>query len=353
MELMVPSPIIDAAVAVLGDGKARTADEILAEAQKRGLLGAGATRKHVYTALSEYIIRAIGTGRRPEITEDVQDRFRINRAPDDWPDLDLTGLPALGAKPPLTPAASAAVERARKAAAGSDPTEYEIAVCSLFDHMGFIARHVGGTGAPDGYADALLGPLGYRVMIECKLAQGPVIAHSDAPVEASKFKDAYRGDCCIMVAPAFEPGLAFLSELQTHGVSVWTTEDLIGLIESGVNAADARALFATAGMATDALQDFQWARVHGKGKRLRVLASLVLTQAAAQQQMAQHVGDASAAPLFTVDVAMAMADAQLCAQGSQHGCTREEMQAAFEWLTNPLVRRALWVDDSHASIVVV
>jgi hypothetical protein len=29
--------------------------------------------------------------------------------------------------------------------------------------MGFPATHVGGLGAPDGYADALLGPLAYRV----------------------------------------------------------------------------------------------------------------------------------------------------------------------------------------------
>jgi hypothetical protein len=35
MELMVPSPIIDAALAVLADGKARSADDIPAEARKR------------------------------------------------------------------------------------------------------------------------------------------------------------------------------------------------------------------------------------------------------------------------------------------------------------------------------
>lgn len=353
MELMVPSPIIDAAVAVLADGKARTADEILAEAHKRGLLGGSVTRKHVYTALSEYVIRAAGTGRRPELTEDVQDRFRINRAPDDWPDLDATGLAPLGVQPPLSPEAKSAIERARKAAVGTDPTEYEIAICNLFNQMGFAATHVGGTGAPDGYADALLGPLAYRVMIECKIAQGPVIAHSDAPVEASKFKDAYHGDCCIMVAPDFEPGLAFLSELQTHQVSVWTTDELIELLQTGVSAAAARALFAAPGMASDNLKDFQWARTHGAGKRLRVLASLVVTSATAQQRMAQHVGDRAAAPLFTIDVAMATADAYLTAQGSEHGCTREEMEAVFDWLTNPLVRRAQWVDDSRTSIVVL
>jgi hypothetical protein len=218
--------------------------------------------------------------------------------------------------------------------------------------MGFVATHVGETGTPDGYADALLGPLAYRVMIECKLAQGPVIAHSDAPVEASKFKDAYHGDCCILVAPVFEPGLAFVSELHTHGVSAWTTEEVISLLETGVNASDVRTLFATAGMASDILSDFQWERVHGVSKRLRVLASITVSEALDQQRVAQHVGNRSAAPLFTIDVAMALADAKLTALGSEHGCTREEMQAVFDWFTNPLMRRAVWVDDSRTSIVV-
>lgn len=354
MQLMsVPSPIIDAAIAVLADGKARTADEILAEAQMRGLLDATTTRKHVYTSLSQYIERALGTGRRPELAQDVQGRFRINRAPDDWPDIDTTGLPPLNAKFALPAQASQAIDRARSAAAGTDPTEYELAICNLFDQMGFAATHLGGTGAPDGYADALLGPLAYRVMIECKLAQGAVIAHSDAPMEASKFKDAYRGDCCILVAPAFEPGTAFLSELQTHGVSAWSTADLIGLLELGVSAFDARALFALPGIAADATEDFVWARLHGARKRLRVLASLVLTQAAAQQRMAHAVGGASEAPHFTIDVAIATADTELANRGSQHGCTREEMRAVFEWLTNSLVRRAVWADDTRTSIVIL
>lgn len=350
---MVPSPIIDAANVVLADGRARSADEVLAEAQKRGLLDSTFTRKHVYTALSEYIIRAVGSGRRPEFTEDVEDRFRINRPPDDWPDLDTTGLPPLSAKPQLSAEASAAIDRARKAVAGTDPTEYELAICNLFDHLGFAATHVGGTGTPDGYADALLGALAYRVMIECKLAEAPSISRSDAPVEASKFKDAYRADCCVLIAPAFEPGLAFVSELHAHGVSAWTTEEVISLLESRVNAADARALFATSGMACDIVGDFQWERIHGAAKRLRVLASMVLGDALGQQRMAQRVGDRSAAPLFTIDVAMALADAQLTAQGAAHGCTREEIQAVFEWLTNPLVRRAKWVDDTRTSVVVI
>lgn len=349
----VPSPIIDAAIAILADGKARTADEILAEGRRRGLFDASVTRKHVYTSLSQYIERAAGSGRKPEIAEDVQHRFRLNRAPDDWPDIDATGLRPLAQNPPLSAAASAAIARIRKASQGSDPTEYELAVCALFENAGFAATHLGGTGAPDGYADALLGPLGYRVMIECKLAEAVVIAQSDAPVEASKFKGDYRGDCCILAAPAYAPESSFVAELHAHGVSAWTTEDLVALVAHGVDAMQARALFAAPGIAADAIEDLEWNRVHGAPKRLRVLASLVLQHAAAQQRMADCVGAPAQAPHFTADVAIALTDAQLAARGCAGGCTREEVQAVFEWLTNPLVRRAVWTDAARASIVVL
>lgn len=102
MDMLAPSPIIDAAIAILADGKPRTAEEILDEGRKRGLFDASMTRKHVYTSLSQSIERAMGAGRKPELTEDVQLRFRINRTPDDWPDLDSTGLPPLTAKPQLS-----------------------------------------------------------------------------------------------------------------------------------------------------------------------------------------------------------------------------------------------------------
>jgi len=199
----------------------------------------------------------------------------------------------------------------------------------------------------------MLGPLSYRVLIECKLAQPTVIAHIDAPVEASKYRESYRGDYCLLIAPAFASESSFVAELRTHGVRACTTDDLIGLIERGVRAVDLRPLFATPGIASDAIEDFNWDSVHGCSKRLRVIATIVLQQAAAQQSMAEHVGGGANAPHFTVDVAMSLVDAQLVASGSTSACKREEVQAVFEWLTNPLVRRAIWADDQRSSIVVI
>jgi len=353
MDLMwVPSPIIDAAVSILADGKARTANEILDVGRTRGLFDETVTRKHVYTSLSQYIERALGSRRKPKFTMDVEHRFRINHPPDDWPDLDSTGLPPLGEKPKLTDEESAAIDRVRKASAGSDPTEYELAICKLFSYIGFVSTRVGGTGTPDGYADAILGELTYRVMIECKLARDVVIARSDAPVEASKFKNGYNGTYCMLVAPAIASESSFISELRTHGVSAWTTEDLVGLLENGVNAFDARQVFATAGIAADALDDLYWERLHGQPKRYRVLETLIVAQARAMQRTDTNLNPAEA-PRFTVDVAMAMVNAKLSALGASAGCKREEVEAVFRWLANPAVGLAIWGDSTQTDIVVV
>jgi hypothetical protein len=153
------------------------------------------------------------------------------------------------------------------------------------------------------------------------------------------------------VAPAFAGEVTFLSELSVHGVSAWTTDDLVRMLQSGVGAYDLRAIFATAGIARDALDNLLWDRQHGAAKRLRVIASIVLQQAAQQQQLAEHLASRTDAPLFTIDVAMSADDSALAQNGASDGCTRQEMQAVFDWLTNPLVRRAVWTDATKTAIV--
>jgi hypothetical protein len=347
---MVPSPVIDAAVAILADGQARTADEILVIGVQRGLFAADMTRKRVYTALSQYVERAAGRGRKPRIVEDAQHRFMLNHAPDDWPSLDFTGLLPLTNSAQLSPQAQNAIDALQRAAAQTDPTAFEIAVCEAFNHLGFAATHVGGNGQPDGYADALLGPLAYRIMIECKLSSDIGDSHSAAAAEAAKFKDAYKAAYCVLVAPSYEGEVTFASELQVHNVSAWTVDDLTRTLTAGCNALEVRALL-NAGFAEDALDDFLWDRLHGRAKRLRVIASVVVREGLRQQRLDHALGDGSQAPHFTVDVAMSVVDTFLGASGTTAACARDDVQAAFEWLTSPYVGRAVWLNETHDAIV--
>jgi hypothetical protein len=347
---MVPSPIIDAAIAVLADGKARTADEILAIGLKRGFFSAGMTRKRVYTALSQYIERVRGRGRKPRLVQDVHYRFSLNHTPDDWPDLDLTGLAPLESTAPVPPDVQDAIDALQRAAQQTDPTAFEIAACEAFNHLGFVATHVGGTGQPDGYADALLGPLAYRIMIECKLSVNIGDSHGAAAAEAAKFKESYRGKHCILVAPAYQGEVTFANELQVHDVSAWTIDDLTRALRAGCNALDVEGLL-KAGFAEDMLDDFLWERRHGRAKRLRVIASIMIQEGLRQQRLDRVLGDGSQAPHFTIDVAMSVVDTYLGAAGASAACQRDDVEDAFMWLTSPFVRRAVWLDNSREAIV--
>ena len=91
---------------------------------------------------------------------------------------------------------------------------------------------------------------------------------------------------------------------------------------------------------------------HGRAKRLRVVASLLVELGLQQQHMALTLADSSSVPRLTADVALSSIDDRLSAAGSTHGVTREEIDAAFTWLTSPYVDRALWSDDSHTAIVI-
>ncbi len=258
--------ILTAAIAILGDGKPRDAEQLCAEAIARGLVPRSTTHKYFYTALTEYIARQRGHDRRPLIVQDPDRRFRANHPADDWP------APTRW-KPPGAPAGDAArlTARLREAANGKDPAAFEVAVCDAFAPMGFVATHVGGIAAPDGYLDAILGRLGYRVMLECKTAHG-VVTQPNA-VEAGKYRDAYHAQYATLVGPAFGEWVSLAGELQTHGVAAFTVDDIVRMLAAGLDAEEMRPLFEP-GFAGEKLDALLWDREHGEAKRVAVVAKL-------------------------------------------------------------------------------
>jgi hypothetical protein len=283
--------------------------------------------------------------------QDPDRSFRLNRPIDDWPDLDTTGLPPLAvpAQPPAS--AAATIAALQKASSGSDPDAYERAVCAAFELFGFASTHVGGNDAPDGYADALLGELRYRVMLECKLSAADHITHSYSVAEAAKYRDKYGAGYSALVAPAFNAEMTFVAELRTHGVAAWTTDDLLRAVTLRLDCSQMPELFA-AGYAADLLDDLTWARVHGPAKRLRVVASLLVEIGLAQQRMANALGDSASAPRLTADVALSLVDDRIIAAGGSRGVMRDEVDAAFTWLTSPYVGHAVWADSDRSAVVV-
>jgi len=395
---------ITATIAILEDGKARTADQILAEALARKLVPPATTKKYIYSALIEYIARWLGRGRKPQIVQDAERQFRINEPPDDWP--DLVPFPA----PQPDTAVDALVARLESTSTGNDPAAFEIACCDVFAHLGFRTQHLGGHANPDGIADAQLGPLAYRVMLECKSAPvhrkpsrphgGGVVIKPDV-AEAAKFVTAFDADFAVLLGPDFENEIELLNELKTHKVTAFTVSDLATLLHLRVNPLEIRTVLEP-GFAMEAIADLVWERRHGRVKRIATVAALVqkegwLAQCAAadqdihgslhagngqqgasgntQQSMPgngqpanagkQHDVDAQQsangngrlnrgdAPRLTVDAAMLLVDQALRAAGSTQACRREEVEAAFTHLTDPLVGSATWLAPSRQAVAIL
>ena len=191
-EFVPRAEVIQIAYQILSDGKPRSADEIIVDAIAKGLWPKEKSRKYLYVMLKMYVEKTLARGREPLLVQDPDRRFRLNHAPDDNPDPKPASVWTVP---------TALIAQLRAAASGDDSEAFELAVCAAFAPLGFKTTHVGGTANPDGYADAELGPLGYRFMIECKTS-GKAMQRPDI-FEASKYREQFTAQYAILIAPAF------------------------------------------------------------------------------------------------------------------------------------------------------
>jgi len=187
-------------------------------------------------------------------------------------------------------------------------------------------------------------------MLECKTGSYAVTLPS--VFEAAKYRDAYHAQYCALVGPAFGPEVELATELQNHRVSAWSVHDLTTLLCMRSNPHEMRALFAP-GFAEDVLTDLVWDQRHGKNKRVRLTCEFILKAGWAAQVAAAASATPADSPRLTVDAAMLLVDQALANDGSKASCTREEVEAAFAYLTNPRVEQAVWVDGERTAIVVI
>ncbi|HEY1729152.1 MAG TPA: restriction endonuclease [Candidatus Baltobacteraceae bacterium] len=326
-----------AAFEVLSDGRPRSAGDIYYEAVKRDLLPAGINKNNMDIQLRTYLRHMLADGRRPRVVQDLDHRWRANHPADDWPVLQ----PA--PRPPLEPV----LENLRKFQDG--PSEaFEKAVVDVFGWMGFVATHLGGSGMPDGQLDAPLGPAHYRVLVECKSARKP--SQTPDVWEASEHKTEYKADYCMLIYPELAGTTRGEQEAKTHGVSIWSIDNLETAAKRALDLWTMRALFEP-GIVDDHLEELTWELEHGATRRIRTLADIIASEGwHAQYASASAVGDA---PRLTVEAAMFLADARLQVAGSATAATRAEVEAAFAHLCDPLVNVARRLDGVDGAIVIV
>jgi hypothetical protein len=185
-------------------------------------------------------------------------------------------------------------------------------------------------------------------MLECKTARGGV-ANPDV-AEAAKYRDAYAADFATLVGPAFPNEQTVTNELHEHRVSAWTIDDLAELLAIGATTVEMRPLFEP-GFVSDRIASVRWSREHGTAKRVAFVCETLQTLGALAQRRAPH--DSANAPLLTEDAAMMLVDGALGAAGAPVSCARDDVQAAFAYLTSPLVRRAVTAGAERGAVVIV
>jgi|GEM_PF-2250491 len=154
---------------------------------------------------------------------------------------------------------------------------------------------------------------------------------------APKYREAFGAQYCTIIGSAFAKDEQFDSEPQTHQVSAWTVDDLAVLLEMRANPYEMRDLFAPT-VVNDRIMDLACRRNHDEAKRVRIAAQIIAESGWQTQCAAAHGGSVADAPVLTEDAAMLMVDTALAAQGSHVNCFRNDVRAAFTWLTSRLSR---------------
>ena len=340
--LLAPTPpaprnyIISAALAILADGKAHDADDILAQGLAKGLLPKSTTRKYVYTALHEYVVRTIGAGRTPEFVQiEGGASFRINEPVDAWPDIALPALSRWMSDADV----AAIVTRLRETSVGSDPTAFEIAACDAFAALGFVAKHVGGGSAPDGVLAAPLGAAGYRVVLECKTASPGGIVANPRPEEAAKFRAGVDATKSVLLGPAFGGDASLDDELRVHGAALWTIDDLVTVLTNQIGPDELRPAM-EAGRSEASIRGIVWERAHGRRKRVAVIADALAKAAWRTQVMLATTVPIAQTPVMSEDTLFVLVDQALAADGIVSGARLDETRAAIDaMIVNRLLAR--------------
>ncbi len=111
--------------------------------------------------------------------------------------------------------------------------------------------------------------------MECKTASPSGVLSNPRAEEAAKFRAAHSADYSILLGPAFGHDSSLDDELTTHGVSLWTVDDLVTALQEEIGPAELRETLAP-GRVAHALEGVLWERERGRAKRVAVIADPIV-----------------------------------------------------------------------------
>jgi len=157
--------------------------------------------------------------------------------------------------------------------------------------------------------------------------QSNVIVSQLNVAEAVKYRERYEADYCLLVGPGFAPRTTFASELQVHGVSAWTFDDLAAVVRAGFDSDRLRPLSARGSLRMSSRAPSGTPRTAKPSASPRSARSS--KSIAARQQRVALAAPASEAPHLDVDAAMLILEEHFSAGNSPARCTRADVEAAF------------------------
>ncbi len=344
------SHVLDAVRTLLADGEPHSAQELCASGVARHLLPAGTIAKYVYNAIVGSINRDQLRGLRPAFVELEDGRFRLNVPVDPFRGFAFTKKSDPGTERIIQNLVNFSRRRATPDSAGQSNigAPFEQAVTSALGYLGLLVTHDGRQGEPDVVAIAPLGSRTYTAIFECKSvdahqdgAHGKDVSDADA-TEPARFRDRLGAEYAILVGPQFALDGALDQELDTHGVGLWTVDDLVSLINAQVQHPIAwsslRPLFAK-GRQSQAIADFVFAHLHGARERALVAFRYVMEEGLSyQRSLAQNDPEIQPvdAPL-TAEALTMLVNERLANEHDEGRMGVEDIRAAIALATHPAI----------------
>ena len=122
-------------------------------------------------------------------------------------------------------------------ASSDDPSDLEVALVGALRALGFGARHIGGSGTPDGFAEYVIhGVEEKNFTLEAKSsADVPTLPQLDFAGLRSHYENS-QAQGCLLVAPSYPGAADETSEVSARSrqqrVSCWTIEQLASVVEA-------------------------------------------------------------------------------------------------------------------------
>ncbi len=173
--------------------------------QSRAICFRTAQAAKLYVALTQTRAQAKGVGPRAADRPGPGPPVPSEPSADKWPELPN------GSRRARAPRRRRFRNRLRELAHGDDPDAFERAICETFDALGFVSRHIGGQGAPDGVLERRRPA---RVSRDARVQDR--IRQERAEPRRRRGREVARdgGDHSIIVGPSFsEADSEFTSEL--------------------------------------------------------------------------------------------------------------------------------------------